>query len=119
MKDNIKKWLQKNKVLLITFGITSVVTFLLTLFEVNLILSNLQELEHYAATGIMTDKLKSVGLLGLINLAVIGFWSLLLLIIVWKVIFPDVKSLKRTFYVNELSFLMNLPSNVTRELDRK
>ena len=66
MKKNIQKWIRKHKVLLITFGITSVITFLLTLFEVNLILSNLKDLEYYATTGIMSDRLQTVGLLGLL-----------------------------------------------------
>lgn len=104
---------------MITFGITSVITFLLTLFEVNLILSNLKDLENYATTGIMSDRLQTVGLLGLFNLAAIGFWTLLLVVIVWYVIFPDIKSVKRTFYASELNFLIELPSKVRRELDKK
>ena len=119
MKEYVRNWFVKHKKLLITFAITSVLTFFLSFYELNLILSNLKELESYAATGIVTDNLKNVGLLGLFNLVVIVFWTLLLLMIVWYVIFPDFKTLKRTFYANELNFLVNIPSHVRREIDKK
>ena len=119
MKNFIKKWLIKNKILLITFGVTSVITFGITLFEINLILTNLEDLDYYANTGIISDGLRSVGLLGVFNIVLIGLWILLLLWIMWKVVFPSPGTVKTTFYASELNFLRDLPSNVRRELDKK
>ncbi|WP_186672960.1 hypothetical protein [Sporosarcina sp. BP05] len=119
MKNYIRKWLVENKILLITFCVTSVITFITTLIEVKFILSNLEDLDHYATTGIISDGLKNVALLGLFDLVLMGFWMLLLLLILWKVIFPSSGTVKNAFFANDLNFLMDMPSRVRREIDKK
>lgn len=115
----IKSWFQRNKKLLIFFGFTTVITFLFTLLEVNLILSNSAELQIYAETNEMTDSLKTVGMLGLINVALLAFWTFLFMFIMLKVIFPNKRTVKDVFFLDELRFLKEIPREFRKGLDKK
>jgi hypothetical protein len=106
---SLKKWIQKNKKLLVIFGIISLVTLVVTLIELNLILSNTADLEIYTRTGIISDSLKSVSLLGLLNVALIGTWSLCLAIVMFKLLLPDKRSVDSAFCLSELNYLLQLP----------
>ncbi|MED4455629.1 hypothetical protein [Metabacillus fastidiosus] len=115
----MKSWFHKNKNLFILFGFTTLITFLFTLLEVNLILSNTADLEAYATTNEMTGSLKVVGLMGLVNVAILTFWVLLFVFIILKVIFPNKRTVKDTFFIDEFSFLKEIPNELRKGLDRK
>lgn len=115
----MKAWFHRNKNLLIFFGFVTLITFLFTLLEVNLILSNADDLEVYAETNEMTDSLKTVGLLGLLNVAILAFWTFLFMFIMLKVIFPNKRTLKDAFFLDEFRFLKEIPSELRKGLDRK
>ena len=115
----MKKWFLKNKNLLILFGFTSLIVFLLTLLEVSLILSNMSDLEVYAATNEISDSLKTVGLVGLLNVAGLTVWTFLFLFIFLKVIFPNKHTVKNALFIDELKFLGDIPSEIRKGLDRR
>lgn len=119
MMKYIGNWFAENKKLLIIFCVTSVITLITTLMTFKSILSNLNDLELYAQTQVISDELQNVALLGLFDLVLVGFWMCLLLLIIWKVIFPSSGTLKNAFYANELNFLVDLPSRVRGEFDKK
>lgn len=114
-----KSWFQRNKNLLIFFGFTTLITFLFTLLEINLILTNSSELEIYAETNEMTDSLKTVGMMGLINVLLLGFWISLFMLIILKVIFPSKRTVKDVFFLDELNFLKEIPREFRKGLDKK
>lgn len=115
----MKSWFQRNKNLLIFFGFTTVITCLFTLLEINLILSNTDDLEVYAATNEMTESLETIGFLGLINVALIAFWSFLFMFIMLKVIFPNKRTVKDAFFLDEFRFLKDIPNEIRKGLDKK
>lgn len=115
----MKNWLRKNKNLLIFFGFATLITFLFTLLEVNLILSNTQDLEVYAKTKEMTDSLKTVGLMGLLNIAILTLWTFLFMFITLKVIFPNKRTVKDAFFFDEFRFLKEIPSELRKGLDKR
>ena len=119
MKKGLQKWFAKNKKLLIVFGIISIITLLVTMLEISLILSNMDELQYYATTGIISMNLKRVGLLGIFNVAIIAFWTFYIIFILIKIIFPSYKTVKDAFYIDELNFLKDIPSQLRKGLDRK
>lgn len=115
----MKSWFLKNKNLLIFFGFTTLITFLFTLLEINLIISNTSDLEIYATTNQMTDSLKTVGLMGLLNIVMLVFWTFLFMFIILKVIFPNKRSVKDALLYDEFRFLTKLPDELRKGLDRK
>lgn len=115
----IKKWFHRNKNLLIFFGFATVITFLFTLLEANLILSHAAELEVYAQTKEVTSSLKTVGLMGLLNVALLAFWTFLFMFILLKVIFPNKRTVKDALLYDEFRFLTKLPDELRKGLDRK
>lgn len=115
----MKSWFLKNKNLLIFFGFTTLITFLFTLLEVNLIISKANDLEIYAATNEMSESLKTVGLMGLLNVALLAFWTFLFMFIFLKVIFPNKRAVKDAFLYDEFRFLTKLPDELRKGLDRK
>ncbi len=115
----IKRWLIKHKRLLIIFGIVSVIFATITGFQIILLADNLGDLQHYAETGEITDSMYKYSITGFINLIVGFIWIALLLILLWRVIFPDYKTVKNAFFLGELEFLMKLPTSVRKELRKK
>lgn len=118
MKKGLQKWFIKNKKLLVAFGIISVVALVVTIIEVHLILSNTNDLQVYAATGFVSGELKVVSLLGLFNVAVIALWIFIFAFILLKMIFPNKQTVKDAFFIDEFSFLRDMPSQLKRGLDR-
>ncbi|MED3804435.1 hypothetical protein P4562_21280 [Lysinibacillus xylanilyticus] len=119
MKKSLQKWITQNKKLLVIFGITSLITLVITGIEVNLILSSGNDLQEYAKTGVISKELKTVGFLGLFNCAIIAFWVITFSIIFLKMIFPNRKAVKNAFFFDELSFLKDMPNQLKKGLDRK
>lgn len=115
----MKLWFQKHKNLLILFGFATLITFLFTLLEVNLIISNTQDLQIYAATNEMSDSLRTVGAMGLINVALLAFWTFLFMFIMLKVIFPNKRTFRDAFFYDEFKFLKDIPSELRKGLDKK
>lgn len=114
----MKKWFDRNKVLLITFGITTIILITLTYFQLNYILQHLNELEEYAQTGVISKPLSKFGTIGIFNIITFGIWVLMLLIILWKMLFPSKESVKNAFHINDFEFIFGLPSNIRRELKK-
>ena len=114
----MKKWFFKNKKLLITFGLISLITLLITIIEINLIVSNTNDLQVYSTTGVISSDLKTVGLLGLVNVAILTLWSFIFAFIMLRMIFPNKKTVKDAFFVSELNFLKDMPAQLKRGLDR-
>lgn len=115
----VKRWLKKHKNLLITFGITSVIFTIITSYQIFLLLDNVNDLKHYTETGIITDAMFKYGIVAALNM-IIGFcWMGLFFIVIWKIIFPDYKTVKNAFFLGELEFLAKMPSAVRKELHKK
>lgn len=117
--SKLKNWYKKHKNILVAFGFTSLITFLLTLLEINLIISNIKDLEVYAATKEMSTSLKVVGSLGLVNVALLTAWTLMFMFIIFKILFPNKHSFKNALFLNELSFLKNIPSELRKGVDKR
>lgn len=115
----IKKWLLKHKTLLISFSITSIIFAIVTGYQVTLLLDNIQDLQYYAKTGEITDEMYSYGIVGGLNLLIGILWIVQFLFLLWKVIFPDYRTVKNAFFLNELEFLIKMPTNVRKELNKK
>lgn len=114
----MKKWFTKNKNLLTIFGVISFITFLITIIEINLIALNTKDLEVYSTTGVISSELKTVALLGLVNVSILTLWCFIFAFIMIKMIFPNQKTVKDAFFINELNFLKDMPSLLRRGLDR-
>ncbi|MCT1389850.1 hypothetical protein M4D76_16260 [Peribacillus frigoritolerans] len=115
----MKAWYKKNKNILIIFGFTTLITFLFTMLEIHLIMSNMQDLEIYATTREMSDSLKFVGIMGLINVAILTVWTFIFIFIILKVIFPNKRSVKNFLFLDELRFLKDIPSEIRREVNKR
>lgn len=114
----MKKWIVKNKKLLKTFAVISLITLLITIIEINLIASNINDLQVYSITGVISSDLKTVGLLGLVNVAIATLWTFIFAFIMLRMIFPNQKTVKDAFFINELNFLKDMPAQLKRGLDR-
>lgn len=84
----------------------------------NLIVSNVSDLQVYSETGVISSELKTVALLGLLNIAIATVWSFVLIYIMLNIIFPNKKTVKDAFFIDELNFLKNMPAQLKRGLDR-
>ncbi|MDO7285904.1 hypothetical protein Q5W88_21610 [Shouchella clausii] len=114
----MKKWFIKNKILLIAFGITTVVLAFVTYYQLSFILQHLPELQRYAETQVITEPLSKYGTIGIFNLAVFGVWVVLLVLILWKALFPSKESAKNAFHIHNMEYIMKLPSSIRRELKK-
>lgn len=109
----------QNKKLLVIFGITTLITLVITSIEINLILSSTNDLQNYATTGVVSKELKKISILGFFDGAIIVAWIITFSIILLKMIFPNHKTVKDAFFFDELSFLKDMPNQLKRGLDRK
>ncbi|EME7220464.1 MULTISPECIES: hypothetical protein [Enterococcus] len=114
----IKKWITKNNTFLKIFGVFSAVSFVITAIEINLIVANLEDLQIYATTNVISDNLKTVGLIGLLCAFLLIVWILLLLGLLLKMLFPDKKAVKNAFFLSELEFLKELPEEIRKGLNK-
>lgn len=114
----MKLWINKNKKLLITFGVISLVTWLVTLIEINLIVANTDDLKEYAETKFISNDLKIVSLLGMFNITLLILWTFLFNFIFIKIIFPSKKAFQGALFIEELRFLKDMPSELRKGLDK-
>ncbi|PFA84293.1 hypothetical protein [Bacillus cereus] len=114
----MKLWFTKNKKLLITFGVMSLITLIITLFEIHLIVSNAEDLYEYSTSKTVTDSLKTVSVLGVINMILLAIWTFTFIIIFLKIIFPSKKVVHNALFIDELRFLKDMPSQLKRGLDK-
>lgn len=114
----VKKWINKNNTFLKIFGMFSAVTFIMTAIEIKLIVSNLDDLQIYANTSVVSDNLKTVGLVGLLCGFLLIVWTLLLVVLLLKMLFPDKKAVKSAFFLSELEFLKEIPEEIRKGLNR-
>lgn len=114
----VKKWINKNNKFLKIFGIFSAISFIVTAIEIKLIVSNLEDLQIYANTSVISDNLKTVGLVGLLCGFLLIVWILLLLVLLLKIFFPDKKAVKNAFFLSELEFLKEIPEEIRKGLNR-
>ncbi|MGE7954783.1 hypothetical protein [Lysinibacillus xylanilyticus] len=118
MKKGLQKWITHNKKVLIVFGVVSFIMIVITGIEVNLILSSTNDLHVYATTGVVSNELRKISILGLFNGAIIAFWVIIFSFIFLKMIFPNHKTVKNAFFFDELSFLKDMPNQLKKGLDR-
>ncbi|MHA7108425.1 hypothetical protein ACW0JX_29130 (plasmid) [Bacillus sp. C-3-6] len=114
----MKLWINKHKNLLITFGVISLVTWIVTLIEINLIVANADDLKEYAETKVISDDLKIVGLLGMFDITLLILWTFIFMFIFMKIIFPSKKALQGALFIEEFRFLKDMPSELRKGLDK-
>lgn len=114
----MKLWITKNKKLLITFGVISLITLITTLFEINLIVSNAEDLYEYSTTKVVSDDLKTVSVLGVFNMILLAFWTFTFIFIFLKIIFPNKKVVHNALFIGELRFLKDMPGELRKGLDK-
>lgn len=114
----MKLWFTKNKKLLITFGVMSLITIIITLFEIHLIVSNAEDLYEYSTSKSVTDGLKTVSVLGIFNMILLALWTFTFIFIFLKIIFPSKKVVQNALFIEELKFLKDMPSQLRRGLDQ-
>ncbi|AOM14426.1 hypothetical protein [Bacillus thuringiensis] len=112
----MKLWFTKNKKLLITFGVMSLITLIITLFEIHLIVSNAEDLYEYSTSKTVTDGLKTVSVLGIFNMILLALWTFIFIFL--KIIFPSKKVVHNALFIEELKFLKDMPSQLRRGLDK-
>ncbi|MEI3615375.1 hypothetical protein [Bacillus thuringiensis] len=114
----MKLWLTKNKKLLITFGVISLITLIVTFLEIHLIVSNAEDLYEYSTKNVVSDDLKTVGLLGVFNMMFLALWTFTFIFIFLKIIFPSKKVVHNALFIEELRFLKDMPSELRKGLDK-
>lgn len=114
----MKLWFTKNKKLLITFGVMSLITLIITLFEIHLIVSNAEDLYEYSTSKTVTDGLKTVSVLGIFNMILLALWTFTFSFIFLKIIFPSKKVVHNALFIEELRFLKDMPSELRKGLDK-
>lgn len=115
----LKKWFRRNKTLLIMFGISSVLLTILTTIQMSVLLDNLDDLKYYIETGIITKSMYTYAIIACFNLLIAVLWAALLAALLLKLLFPNKETVKNAFCLNELEFLINMPSSVRKGLSRK
>ncbi|PET99703.1 hypothetical protein CN527_15095 [Bacillus cereus] len=114
----MKLWINKNKKLLITFGVISLVTWIVTLIEINLIVANADDLQEYATTKVISEDLETVSLLGMLDITLLIVWTFTFMVIFLKIIFPSKKTLQGAFFIEEFRFLKEMPNELRKGLDK-
>lgn len=114
----MKLWFTKNKKLLIKFGVMSLITLIITLFEIHLIVSNAEDLYEYSTSKTVSDDLKTVSVLGVFNMILLALWTFTFIIIFLKIIFPSKKVVHNALFIEELRFLKDMPSELRKGLDK-
>ncbi|MED2752079.1 hypothetical protein P4278_32170 [Bacillus thuringiensis] len=114
----MKLWITKNKKLLITFGVISLITLIVTFLEIHLIVSNAEDLYEYSTKNVASDDLKTVGLLGVFNMMLLALWTFTFIFIFLKIIFPSKKVIHNALFIEELRFLKDMPSELKKGLDK-
>lgn len=114
----MKLWITKNKKLLITFGVISLITLIVTFLEIHLIVSNAEDLYEYSTKNVVSDDLKTVGLLGVFNMMLLALWTFTFIFIFLKIIFPSKKVVHNALFIEELRFLKDMPSELRKGLDK-
>lgn len=114
----MKLWINKNKKLLITFGVISLITWIVTLIEINLIVANTDDLQEYATTKVISEDLEMVSLLGMLDITLLIVWTFTFMFIFLKIIFPSKKSLQGAFFIEEFRFLKEMPNELRKGLDK-
>ncbi|QSX24472.1 hypothetical protein [Priestia megaterium] len=111
-------WIFKNKKLLIAFCVISLMTFLLTLIEINLIVANADDLQEYATKNVVSGDLKTISLLGLLDIGFLTLWTIFFIFILLKIVFPSKKAVQNALFIGELKFLRDMPSELRKGLDK-
>ncbi|MED3090368.1 hypothetical protein [Bacillus toyonensis] len=114
----MKLWITKNKKLLITFGVISLITLIVTFLEIHLIVSNAEDLYEYSTKNVVSDDLQTVGLLGVFNMMLLALWTFTFIFIFLKIIFPSKKVVHNALFIEELRFLKDMPSELRKGLDK-
>lgn len=116
----MKNWFKRQKVILISFFILSIILFLVTAIQINIITQPevLEELSNYITTNEITSSLKKYVFVVVINMIVFAVWALLFLILMWRVFFPTKKAMRDAFSIDSFMFLYKMPGNLKKELKR-
>lgn len=65
----------------------SLITLIITLFEIHLIVSNAEDLYEYSTSKTVTDSLKTVSVLGVFNMILLVLWTFTFILIFLKLFF--------------------------------
>lgn len=114
----MKRWMNKQKRLLITFGLISLVTWIVTWIEIHLIATNTDDLKEYAETKFISDDLEIVGLVGMLNMTLLIVWTCMFMFLFMKIIFPSKRALQGALYMAEFKFLKDMPNELRKGLDK-
>lgn len=96
----------------------SLITLIITLFEIHLIVSNAEDLYEYSTSKTVTDGLKTVSVLGVFNMILLVLWTFTFILIFLKIIFPSKKVVHNALFIEELKFLKDMPNQLKRGLDK-
>ncbi len=96
----------------------SLITLIITLFEIHLIVSNAEDLYEYSTSKTVIDGLKTVSVLGVFNMILLVLWTFTFILIFLKIIFPSKKVVHNALFIEELKFLKDMPSQLKRGLDK-
>lgn len=116
----MKNWFLRNKIILISFVGVSIVLFIMTGLQINIIIQPevLEELNQYIETKEITSSLRNYVLVAIVNLIIFAVWAILFLMIMWKIFFPTNKVMREAFQIDSFEFLFNMPSRIKKELKR-
>lgn len=115
----LKKWFRRNKTLLIIFVIFSVLLAILTTIQTSVLLDNLDDLDYYIETRVITKNMYTYAIIACSNLLIGVLWAVLLATLLLKMLFPNKETVKNAFCLNELEFLVNIPYSMKKGLSRK
>ncbi|PEQ04861.1 hypothetical protein [Bacillus toyonensis] len=114
----MRLWLTKNRRLFIIFGIISLLTLIITLYEMHLIMSNVNDLQAYATNNVVSDNLKTISLLGLFDITLFTAWICMFIFIFLKMVFPSKQILHQTLFIGDLKFLKNIPNELRKGFNK-
>ena len=114
----IKKWFISNKKALISFLFSSITFIIIAGISVSVLTNNLEDLAYYAETGIVTDAMKTFGLLALLLVTVMTAWLIIMLYLLFRIIFPNASTVKNAFFISELNQLKNIPTEIKKGMNK-
>lgn len=114
----MKRWLTKNRRLFIIFGVISLLTLFVTWYEMHVIMSNMDDLQAYATHHVVSDNVKTIGLLGVFDITLLTAWICMFVFILLKMMFPSKQVLHQTLCIEDLEFLKNIPNELRKGFNK-
>jgi|SRR5699024_1650867 len=117
----MKKWFKRNKVLLIIFAILTVISLITVAIQISYIIQPhfIEDLNYYMETKEIKQSLIKHVIMTVVNIIILGAWTINLTVIIWLVFFPTKKTAKESFQLDSIKYLYNLPEQIKKELKQK